>query len=227
MNNNCCTFIFIRHAESEKNLRDITGGEGEHLTNKGELDAIAFSEKLANRLDLSKHYSVTSSNTPQTIDTGIQITKKLNTELIISDELYPAGFGIAGGLSNSQIEEKFPTISERLNSWRNRDIEAIDLQIPGMESPVEFWNRIICYLTKFETNSNNIIVCTRSVMVLIANLVSGKQPYRGGGYRHVKIEHCSIIAFKLIFKQNKLIDCNDITVELLPDLTTIDLRGFL
>ena len=223
MNNNYTNFIFIRHAESEKNIRDITGGIGECLTKKGKQEASNFSKKLATKLDVSKSYSVISSNTLQTIDTGKQIAKCLNVELIVTDKISPAGLGIAGGLSGSQIAEKYPIISERLNAWRRQEIEAIDLQIPGMESPCEFWNRIIAYLMTFENKTNNIIVCTRSVMVLVANLVSGKRPFRGGGYKHVEINHCDSIAFELISEKSSFLDDDDIAVKLISSFTTVDL----
>lgn len=223
MNDNYTNFVFIRHAESEKNIRDITGGIGECLTDKGKQEASNFSKKIATKLDASKSYSVISSNTLQTIDTGKQIAKCLGVELIVTDKISPAGLGIASGLSGSQIADKYPIISERLNAWRHQEIEAIDLQIPGMESPWEFWNRIIAYLMTFEKGTNNIIVCTRSVMVLVANLVSGKRPFRGGGYKHVEIDHCDSIAFELISEKNNFLNYGNITVRLLSNFTTVDL----
>lgn len=224
MNSDYPSFIFVRHAESKKNLRDITGGLGEHLTHKGQQEAISFSEQLLTRLELSKRFSVISSDAPQAIDTAKQISKQLNKDLIISDEISPAGLGIAGGLSSAEIAKRFPEISKRFSAWRNQEIEAIDLQIPSMESPEEFWNRIIHYLMAFEKGTSSIIVCTRSVMVLVANLVSGKRPYRGGGYKHIDVEHCGTIAFSLLSCQDAFTESKQIAVKLLPHLTTVKLE---
>ncbi len=217
------SFIFIRHAESEKNLHDITGGTGERLTDNGVAKATEFSMKLVEKLDLSKHYTVVSSNTIQTIDTAKHIASRLNTEVIISDEISPAGLGIAGGLSGSQLAVKFPVISERLNAWRRKEIEAVDLQIPGMEQPEEFWRRVLSYLFNFGEGTNNIIVCTRSIMVLVANLVSGKHPYKGGGYKHINIKHCDTIAFKVISEKLGFFVDGNIIVKNILELTTVDL----
>jgi len=224
MNTDYPTFVFIRHAESEKNLRDITGGDGEHLTNKGEQEAIDFSKRLKSLLGSSEQYNVISSNAIQAIETARQFALQFNMSPKISDELSPAGLGIVGGLSSSQIADMFPDISVRFKAWRNQEIEAVDLQIPDMESPEEFWNRIINFLMKFDKGTNNIIVCTRSVMVLAANLVAGKRPFRGGGYKHISIKNCDTIAFTLVSTPEIYAETGEVVLRPLRCLTTLKME---
>lgn len=213
-------FIFIRHAESEKNLRDITGGKGERLTDKGQQDAIKFSQHLQTLLRNPQECNIISSSALQAIETADWIAKQLGKTLIIADELEPAGLGIASGLSGSQIAKQCPDIFDKLKAWRNCEIEACDLSIPGMESPVEFWHRIIYYLLEFDKGTVNVIICTRSIMVLIANLIAGKYPYRGGDYKHVSINHCEIIAFDLYSDKKTFSETGKIDVKVIDSLTT-------
>jgi len=223
MGNDYATFIFIRHAESEKNIRDIIGGEGDRLTLRGKQEATEFSKKFLTSVDLSKHYNVISPNTPQTIETAEEIAKSLKTDLTITNALSSATLGIVGGLNNSQIASKYPDIFKRFVAWRNQEIEASDLQIPGMESPEKFWNRITYYLKTFNKDTNNVIVGTSSIMILAANLILGKKPYKGGGYKHIAVNYCDTIAFELQIDPNQFAAQVVFMAKLIPNLTTMKL----
>ncbi|MCI8508464.1 MAG: histidine phosphatase family protein [Lachnospiraceae bacterium] len=100
-------------------------------------------------------------------------------------------------MSSKEIKEKYPDIYDLLNRWRKQEIEACELNIPGMEPPEVFWSRIFNFIKTLPKNKINIVVCTRSVMVMVANLIKGNTPQLGGEYRHVNIGNCDIIAFKL------------------------------
>ncbi len=190
-------YIFIRHAESEKNLRDITGGKGEMLSEHGIKQAEMLLEKLAKYRDQMDEYNIISSDVIQARQTAKKIADFFSKDYSISIEIAPAGLGIAGGMSSKEIKEKYPDIFDMFNKWRRQEIEACELKIPGMESPEMFWNRIINFIKVLPRDRINIVVCTRSVMVMVANLVRGNTPQPGGKYKHVNIENCDIIAFEL------------------------------
>lgn len=222
MINRKSTFLFVRHAESEKNLRDITGGVGERLTNVGMQQAVALAKRLRTELGDTRNYAIVSSDAIQAEQTANEIAKAFSLSYDVSVAISHAGLGIAEGLTGEQISQLYPDIFLRLNSWRKQEIEAIDLNIPGMEPPVQFWIRILSFLNANESDFVNIVVCTRSVMVLIANLVKGNNPQKGGGYKHLSIKQCDIIAFEYQYNGDGT-TLDDYSITLLDSLTTVDL----
>lgn len=197
MSENEGKYIFIRHAESEKNLRDITGGKGEVLSEHGIEQAEMLLKKLAIYLDRTDECNIISSDVIQARQTAKEIADFFSKDYSISFEIAPAGLGIVGGMSSKEIKGKYPDIFDLINRWRKQEIEACELKIPGIESPEMFWNRIINFIKALPRDRINIVVCTRSVMVMVANLVRGNTPQLGGKYKHVNIKNCDIVAFKL------------------------------
>lgn len=208
-------FIFVRHAESKKNIRDITGGYGAELTDEGKRQAVALGLAL---LDVIKNEDVdiVSSNTIQTIQTAELVSDVLKKHYLVTDRLKPAGMGVIDGLTKSEVQKKYPQLAEQMVQWRNCELEAIELEIPEMEVPIDFWNRIIDYLKEINDGKNKIIVCTRSVMVLVYNLVKGNVPELGGRYKHMTIGNCDIISFSSDAEFQK--------IQLIEELTSDDLR---
>ena len=189
------TFIFVRHAECEKNLEDITGGLGGQLTNYGLAQIGRLVDEISS-LANNMNCKVISSNIMQAKQTASIISNELRIPLVITDELRPADMGIISGLTKREIELNFPEIYHQFSRWRNREIEACELSIAGMEPPDVFWNRILTYLKTICTGGVNIVVCTRSILVLIYNYVHNKSPQCGGGYKHINIENCGMISFE-------------------------------
>jgi len=187
-------FIFIRHAEAEKNLKEITGGKGESLTNKGRKQARELAERIR-QMNLQQPVLVISSNMIQVQETAMEISEMLSLQYIVTKKLNPVGMGDVDGKSKAELKETRPELSELLDKWHNREIEAIDLEIPGREHPRQFWNRIMEYLKSICTGGTKIVVCTRSIMVLIYNYIHGNSPERGGGYMHKYIPNCEMLLF--------------------------------
>lgn len=219
------TFIFIRHAQSEKNTKDITGGKGERLTAEGVCQAKKLAKKLCSIVN-GPNISLYCSNAIQVKQTAHEISREMGIDLIISKILSPARLGIIGGLSGSEIMVQYPEVYARFQAWKKKQLEAIDLNIPGMESPEQFWHRIIGFLNHARCNYINIVICTRSVMVLIANFVQGKHPQKGGGYTHVSVEHCASVAFDYYFNADCCQTDEGCHVSILNHLTTSSMGGW-
>lgn len=209
------TFVFIRHAESKKNLRDITGGSGEELTERGIKQVYDFSARLITQIKV-ENCTIISSNTIQAKQTAKIISNVIGLPLLVTEELKPADMGIVSGLTKQEIHDKFPIIDAQLSLWRNREIEACELSIPGMESPNVFWIRILNYLKSICTGGTKIVVCTRSVLVLIYNYINNNAPTVGNGYKHINIGNCESIAF--------ILDEVGMPIELIDELTSDKLK---
>lgn len=208
-------YIFVRHAESEKNIRDVTGGKGEKLTKEGMEQAVTLSSFLYEQLK-DKELDIISSDTMQTKQTAKIIADMFKGNYQVTEKLEPAGMGVISGLTKREMEENYPDLYEQMTLWREQKIEAIQLEIPEMEIPTDFWDRIVNFLREINDGKMKILVCTRSIMVLIYNLVKGNRPILGHGYKHVKIENCDTIAFS--------VDANFEKIQLICEMTSEGLQ---
>lgn len=187
-------YTFIRHAESKKNLKDITGGAGEQLTEIGHKQVNELIIRIK-KYHYCGEYRLYSSDIIQATETASLLGDALNIKNVVTYELNPASMGVINGLSSKQISEMYPELCNQLEKWKNKELEAVELNIPGMEKPKDFYKRVISYIDKNDNGKWNIIICTRSLMVLIYNLTHNHLPIKGGGYKHQDIAHCDMISF--------------------------------
>lgn len=183
-------YLFIRHGQCHKNLEDVTGGEGSALTNRGISQARSAAAELTGRFPRPH---VVACPATQTVETATIIAETLGCPATIDETLRPAGLGLLSGLTPDEAERLYPEYARLLRRWRNYEIEAHELKIPGIEPPSTFWNRAISSIRRHEGKGDIIVVATRSIMVLAANIGLNRTPEPGGGYRHVTIEHCQTV----------------------------------
>lgn len=208
-------FIFVRHAESDKNKKEITGGSGEPLTERGfeqieELIQVYLKNFTHPNLELR------TNNVVQVHQTARVVSEKLKIPYLIDPNLKPAGMGILDGLSRSQTSIKYPVLNDRMMRWRNGEIEACELNVPGMKDPEEYWKERIDHLTSLCDGNPKIIICSRSIMVWAHNFVNHHAPTPGGAYKHVRIDNCDLIGFTF--------DPKTCTPSLLQEYTTVKYR---
>lgn len=188
--------LFVRHAQSRKNIDDITGGAGAALTESGRLQAAAAASDLAFRVKrgaLAPNALVVSSPPQQCEETADVIAEALAAKNNVDPALSAAGMGPLAGLSAECLSERFPDSAARLALWRRGQLEACDLGLPEMESPSSFWTRTLEALSRYKNASSLVVVTTRSLMVLAANLRLGRHPRPGGGYLHRDIAYCEVV----------------------------------
>lgn len=187
-------FVFLRHAESEKNIIDTVGGTGKRLTPIGIQQAESVAQHLFQFCGTDV-CDIISSSATQAVETANLIAKRFGRTTTISAALSPADMGVISGLNQAEIKERFPEISNSLRKWRSCEIEACDLLIPGKEPPEAFWSRMLDFLYSNATGGIKIIVTTRSIMVFVKNLLQNNLPQKGGGYKHADVAHCEIVSF--------------------------------
>lgn len=189
--------ILIRHAESQKNIKHIHGGNGEAITPKGDLQAQEIAELLKSKLDLCrlKIYASTSFHTRETARM-IASSMKLNVEQPI--DFKPLNLGVADGLSEQELSQKYPDVQQLFVQWRKRLIDIKKLVVPNMESPLNFWERGKIILSQIDTNYDSLLVCSNSLMILLCNIMLGNHPIHTDNYKHITIHNCGIIAFNKV-----------------------------
>lgn len=187
-------YIFVRHAECQKNLIGVTGGEGTRLTEKGVGQATLLADELSDKLYQPK---IVACPAIQVIETAEILAARLQRPFIIDERLVAAGMGIVNGLTSEEMKRLYPEYASQLEKWRNLEIEAHELQIPGIEPPKAFWSRTVSSLIAHKEGDQIVVVATRSIMVLAANLSMKRSPEAGGGYKHVDIDHCQTVTVRL------------------------------
>jgi len=59
-------------------------------------------------------------------------------------------------------------------------------------------------------NRSFLIIGTRSILVLLGNVLLGRTPNIGGGYVEIKWENCGILAFEIMESRFKKLDWSNI-----------------
>lgn len=205
--------ILLRHAESEKNIKKIHGGQGEALTLLGLEQAKNIARVLEKKTDIDKLkiYTSTSFHTQATANV---ISAELNIPVEVPLLFKPLYLGIADGKSEFELMEKHPEIQALFDSWRKREIDIKKLIVPEMESYMNFWHRGEKLLKQVLSDKDVLMVCSNSLMILLANFMLGNHPLNTDEYKHITIKNCDMITFST----------NDLkNFTLYSDLTTLDI----
>ena len=212
--------ILLRHAESIKNVKKIHGGQGEELTEKGIKQCHAFSDILRNHIDLSK-LRIFASTSFHTRATASIICEDLNISLEKPIDFKPLYLGVADGLSEKELEDKDPIASNLFIKWRKKEIDIKELKVKDMEHYMTFWNRGLNIIENLPHDSNVVLVCSNSLMILLSHIMLNNHPETSNKYRHIDIKNCESLTFFTSDLKNFTVDKSLSNVEeygLLPKL---------
>src|ERR1043166_6590223 len=175
----------IRHAVALKNLEDRHGGTGSNLAPI----AVQEIQELVGHLKAKEIQAGTLFYSPvmHAEETAHFMAELLSSRAEASHLIRPLNFGLVAGLRTAEVKVQFPDVAYRLEQWRAGQLEAIDLDLPEAESFPEFWQRGITFL-RCIPEGQNIVVGTRSVLVLLGNILRGRTLLRGGGYKEIPVK---------------------------------------
>jgi len=179
------TIVLLRHARAIKNEQNRHGGNGTPLCD-GVEDEIGI---IARQLScvLPKIKTILYSPRKQCEQTAKILKKHLHIEAKELQGLEPINLGVADGLSEQEVVNDFPEIGAQLSKWRNGEIEINQLKIPGMTDCYTWYTQGEAFVEKIiESKESYIIVTSRSILVLLFNLLLGRTPHIDGNYREVK-----------------------------------------
>ncbi len=191
MTNTPSRIILLRHAQSTKNLKDIHGGKGEDLTEKGIEQCHQVAQFFKGNLDL-KRLRIFASTSIHTRLTADVICKDLNLVLEKPFDFKPLYLGIADGLSREELNKKDPVSAALLDSWRRKEIEIKQLKVPDMEHYMDFWKRGEALINNLPRDCDSVMVCSNSLFILLANYLMGNHPEDTDKYRHIDIQNCGL-----------------------------------
>lgn len=192
------TIILVRHAECYKNIRDEHGGKGDVLTMKGKKQLLSLSKKI-DQLNIKHQIPANMlfySDVSQIMQTAEYLSIKLGVPAMLDERIAPLNLGILDGLSKKEAMTKFPDEASQLEKWRSGMLEIRDLQIPCAESFDTFWNRGKSFIFELTKNSTSaIVVGSRSVLILLMNILLDQNPYVDGKYYPYNFSCASIAYF--------------------------------
>lgn len=161
------TFYFIRHGQTDLNLKGIVQGRGVNtpLNLNGRKQADAFFEAYKH-VPFDKIYTSTLLRTHQTVERFEKHLGIAREELIGLDE-------ISWGIYEGQVQDEtiLKGFQEVVTSWRNNEL---DLSIENGESPNELVKRqkeAIAHMLE-QTDEETVLVCMhgRALRILLCHL---------------------------------------------------------
>lgn len=190
----------VRHAECYKNLIGIPGGEGASLTPAGIIQADKVGEVLQHRL--AGEATLIASPTRQTIETAEILGRRLGIGSEVEPLFASIDLGVLSGVSIKEASVRFPASSASMDQWRSYSSEIADLQIDGMESPWEFYNRGLRGILKYQRYNDLIVCATTSIMILMSHMSNKITPQPGEGYKSLNFTNTEITSIN--FNKNHL-----------------------
>jgi len=205
--------VLIRHAHSEKNAEDRHGGEGRNLTQRGKRELDMLIEYLQSELSVSPSVIYYTPLT-QTQLTAQFLCRALHTKCLTDERLRALNLGVLAGLSKEEAARKYPMAAERLEKWRQGSLKIENLDIPEAENHFHFWDRGVSFLENIlgrgKTKDDFVVVGTRSILILLLNILIRETDLAGKPYTMFKFDNSGVtllrylgqLKAKLIF-QNK------------------------
>lgn len=179
--------MLVRHGEAIKNVNKEHGGAGTSLTTQGINEARSLKNTLNSMELTSPIYRVI--NKPQCIQTNnfIRETENTTPNEIISFPTF--NLGIADGLSEEALRENHPYEHQILQRWRSGEIEAHELSaITGATNAKDYFRigeEFLCDIKESLKYHDIILIATRSVLVVLSNILLGNTPQPGGKYKEI------------------------------------------
>jgi broad specificity phosphatase PhoE len=169
--------LFIRHAESEKNIGekfDKETDQKDQLTSKGQEEIIIMSAYLSNIISNSKSSVLITGSRRRTIESTKNISKILSFDYQVMNELVPINPGALSGLSYDEAFRAFPELMEKRKLFVQNIISGYDLIFPEGDLFKDYEknvkkcvDNIIEKYTQFE---NIFIITHRSVILATINI---------------------------------------------------------
>lgn len=178
----------MRHAECFKNLIGLPGGPGTSLTTRGQSQA-----RAARAVDEIRSIAIYHSPHVQTEETAAVLSAASGRPYSVLSGLSSIGLGSLSGISISDAAIKYPEDSAAMQAWRNGEISISELDIAGMEKPIEFAVRSLEVLKSLVLNVERkrslLIVCTTSHLIMFKHFSQGIG-ISSPAYRALNFEFC-------------------------------------
>lgn len=181
----------VRHAQAVKNVQgDIVGGLGSSLTLVGREQAARLGTTLVQACKWDVVYCSEQPQCQETLEIIGSVVRARRAPLAIPKY----HLGLIEGLSSNLLESEYPDVAARFSRWRAGEISIGELAIPGADDPEEYYKKGLDFVSTLAPDRHTLVVSTRSVLVLLANVILKRTP-RAGHYREVEWQPCQLRIF--------------------------------
>lgn len=191
--------LLLRHAEAYKNVLNQHGGSGSALSPEGINEARRVGQFIEN-LGLTASV-VKVIDKPQCLQTAQIIVEESNHRQFEIASLSTFSLGVLDGRSEEDVRANFQELAALLDRWRSGNAEAHELRaIPSATDPTWYFEQGEFFLSELKTillERDVILIATRSVLVLLTNVILRRRPSVGGGYREVPWSNASYAVFSI------------------------------
>lgn len=152
--------IIARHAETEANANRIFSGWTDYpLTDRGLIQA----KKLG--YELKKNYNIDllySSPLDRALNTAKIVSKSIEREIIITDNLKEVNFGIFEGKTGIEIQKEH---EDHWNSWHS---DYVNFRLPEGENLIDLLNRIKPLIDNLRQGDKDCLLVTHAAVMQVA-----------------------------------------------------------
>ena len=153
-------FIIARHAETEANANRIFSGWTDYpLTKKGINQAERLGYMLKKNYNIDKLYS---SPLDRALKTANIVSKSIEREIIVTDNLKEVNFGIFEGKTGEEIQAEH---GEHWNSWHK---DYVNFRLPQGENLIDLLNRIKPLIDNLKQGDKDCLLVTHAAVMQVA-----------------------------------------------------------
>ena len=175
--------VCMRHGEAYKNLKNIDGGTGSGLTERGIQQvrgALDELQRLKEKYNLRVKVFV-SCKRPQIVESGSRVAKKMGVKELSTDERFkPIRLGSFNGLTKEEQQKKYPDALVALKQWENgeADITEAERLIPDMQKSAEYFQQVKGFIDSLDDDCISILIGTRSDLSCVINVLNENVQYK-------------------------------------------------
>jgi broad specificity phosphatase PhoE len=199
----------LRHAEAYKNLAKVHGGGDQRLTPTGEAQARTLGGYLL-RIRGAEGLHVVHQPEGRSEATARHVGNIATRATVEVPDLVGVRLGVAGGLSEKELAERYPEVAAALIAWRtNKGDLGSRPRVPGSEPMEEFADRIrrglVTSIEACEPDGSLAIVGTTSTLNMMNHLLVNDGEFDRASYDFIEFPLGSLATWRVSDEPPQLI----------------------
>lgn len=192
----------LRHAEAYKNLARVHGGGDQRLTPAGENQAITLGNYLLRLHGGVERLQIVHQPEGRSVATARHIGLVTARGVVEVSDLVGVRLGVAGGLSEKELAQRYPEVAAALAGWRtNKRGLGARPRVPGSEPMEEFSERIrrglVSSIEACESNQILAVVGTTSTLNMMNHLLVHDGEFERVSYDFIEFPLGALAAWRI------------------------------
>lgn len=192
----------LRHAEAYKNLAKVHGGGDQRLTPTGEVQARTLGNFLLRMRGGAERLRIVHQPEGRSEATAKHVGDVATRAIVEVQDLVGVRLGVAGGLSEKELAERYPEVAAALIAWRaNKGDLGSRPRVPGSEPMEEFADRIrrglVSNIEACEPNGALAIVGTTSTLNMMNHLLVNDGEFDRASYDFIEFSLGSLATWRI------------------------------